>query len=155
MSNEQAQTLDSADIQTILEVLPHRYPFLLVDRIVEMRGAEYGVGVKNVTINEPQFTGHFPGRPIFPGVLIIEGMAQTAGCLVTLGAFGAGARPKSVLFSTVDKCKFRKPVTPGDVLRYEMTRIANKRNIWWYRGEAKVDGKLVAEAELSAMVLMS
>lgn len=153
MSDEQ-KTVGAADIQTILDVLPHRYPFLLVDRIVEMRGADYGVGVKNVTINEPQFTGHFPGRPIFPGVLIVEGMAQTAGCLVTLGAFGPGARPKSVLFSTVDKCKFRKPVIPGDTIRYEMTRIANKRNIWWYRGEAKVEGRLVAEAELSAMVVM-
>ncbi|MBN9062345.1 MAG: 3-hydroxyacyl-[acyl-carrier-protein] dehydratase FabZ [Rhizobiales bacterium 65-9] len=150
----ETKTVEHADIQTILDILPHRYPFLLVDRIVDMRGAESGVGIKNVTVNEPQFTGHFPGRPIFPGVLIVEGMAQTAGCLVSLGAFGPGSRPKSVLFSTVDKCKFRKPVVPGDTLRYEMTRIANKRNIWWYRGEAKVDGKLVAEAELSAMVIM-
>lgn len=154
MAEGQSQVVETVDIQTILSVLPHRYPFLLVDRIVEMRGAEYGVGLKNVTINEPQFTGHFPGRPIFPGVLIIEGMAQTAGCLVTLGAFGPDARPSSVLFSTVDKCKFRKPVVPGDTIRYEMTRLANKRNIWWYRGEAKVGDRLVAEAELSAMVVM-
>jgi 3-hydroxyacyl-[acyl-carrier-protein] dehydratase len=154
MDNATGQTIGTADIMKIMEVLPHRYPFLLVDRVIEMRGTEYGVGIKNVTANEPQFTGHFPDRPIFPGVLIIEGMAQAAGIIVTIGAFGNNARPKSVLFATIDKCKFRKPVQPGDVLRYEMTRIASKRNIWWYRGEAKVGDVLVAEAELSAMVSM-
>ena len=154
MTDKAARAVETADIQRVMDVLPHRYPFLLVDRVIEMRGAESGTGIKNVTVNEPQFTGHFPGRPIFPGVLIVEGMAQTAGVIVSLGAFGADARPKSVLFSTIDKCKFRKPVVPGDTLRYEMTRIANKRNIWWYRGEAKVDGRLVAEAELSALVIM-
>lgn len=155
METSAKAVIESADIHKILEVLPHRYPFLLVDRIVEMRGADYGVGIKNVTANEPQFTGHFPAQPIFPGVLIIEGMAQAAGVLVTLGHYGDGNKPKNVLFSTIDKCKFRKPVVPGDQLRYEMTKIASKRNIWWYRGEAKVNGVLVAEAELSAMVIMS
>lgn len=154
MDTSAKPAIEAADIQKIIEVLPHRYPFLLVDRIVDMRGADYGVGIKNVTANEPQFTGHFPGRPIFPGVLIVEGMAQAAGVLVTLGHYGDGNKPRNVLFSTIDKCKFRKPVVPGDQLRYEMTKIASKRNIWWYRGEAKVNGVLVAEAELSAMVLM-
>ncbi|MGL4325320.1 MAG: 3-hydroxyacyl-ACP dehydratase FabZ [Beijerinckiaceae bacterium] len=154
MDTSAPKTIEAIDIQKILDVLPHRYPFLLVDRIVDMRGADYGVGIKNVTANEPQFTGHFPSRPIFPGVFIVEGMAQAAGVLVTLGHYGEHARPKNVLFSTIDKCKFRKPVIPGDQLRYEMTKIASKRNIWWYRGEAKVDGVLVAEAELSAMVVI-
>ncbi len=154
MNDNPPRVVEGADIRTIMDVLPHRYPFLLVDRIVEMRGADYGVGIKNVTANEPQFTGHFPGNPVFPGVLIIEGMAQAAGVIVTLGAFGPDARPKAVMFATVDKCKFRRPVSPGDTLRYEMTKMAHKRNIWWYRGEAKVGDTLVAEAELSALLQM-
>ncbi|MET0605042.1 MAG: 3-hydroxyacyl-ACP dehydratase FabZ [Beijerinckiaceae bacterium] len=154
MSEIVPQSVETADIQKIMDVLPHRYPFLLIDRMIEIRGSEYGVGIKNVTANEPQFVGHFPGRPVYPGVFIVEGMAQCAGVIVSLGAFGANAKPKGVLFSTIDKCKFRKPVIPGDTLRYEMTRIAYKRNIWWYRGAAKVGDRLVAEAELSALVMM-
>jgi 3-hydroxyacyl-[acyl-carrier-protein] dehydratase len=147
-------TIESADIQKIMDLLPHRYPFLLVDRVVDVRGTDSCVGIKNVTANEPQFMGHFPGRPIFPGVFIVEGMAQTAGVVVAMSGLSGAQRPKSVLFSTIDKCKFRKPVIPGDQLRYELTKIAYKRNIWWYRGLAKVGDTLVAEAELSAVVIM-
>jgi 3-hydroxyacyl-[acyl-carrier-protein] dehydratase len=147
--NETTTSIDTAGIQKILSVLPHRYPFLLIDRIVDIRGDEFGIGIKNVTANEPQFMGHFPGNPIMPGVLMIEGMAQTGGVMALTSVGGTG---KLVFFMTIDKAKFRKPVTPGDRIEYHMTKIAKKRNIWFYRGEAKVDGKLVAEAELSAML---
>ncbi|MBN9443126.1 MAG: 3-hydroxyacyl-ACP dehydratase FabZ [Bosea sp. (in: a-proteobacteria)] len=150
--SEPTTTLDVIDIQKIMACIPHRYPFLLVDRVVEIKGDESGIGIKNVTANEPQFTGHFPERPVFPGVLMIEGMAQTAGVLV-VNARGIGEQHvNSVLFTTIDKAKFRKPVTPGDQLRFHLTKLARRRNIWFYRGEAKVDGVLVAEAEISAMV---
>jgi 3-hydroxyacyl-[acyl-carrier-protein] dehydratase len=154
MTTEAPAALGTADIKAILQVLPHRYPFLLVDRIVEIRGTDFCIGIKNVTANEPQFQGHFPDNPVYPGVFIVEGMAQCAGVIVASSFGASGQRPKSVLFSTIDKCKFRRPVTPGDQLRYELTKIAYKRSIWWYRGEAKVDGRVVAEAELSAMVVM-
>jgi 3-hydroxyacyl-[acyl-carrier-protein] dehydratase len=103
-----------------------------------------------VTINEPQFLGHFPENPVFPGVLLIEGMAQTAGALCALSYKIDG--PKMVYFMTIDKAKFRKPVTPGDTVEYHVTKIAHKRNMWWYRGEAKVEGRVVAEAEIGAML---
>ncbi|HEV7335748.1 MULTISPECIES: 3-hydroxyacyl-ACP dehydratase FabZ [Bosea] len=147
------KSLGVADIQKIMACIPHRYPFLLVDRVIEMDGDASGVGIKNVTVNEPQFTGHFPGRPVFPGVLMIEAMAQTAGVLVVSSRGDDEAAVSTVLFTTIDKVKFRKPVIPGDSLRFHLTKIARKRNIWFYRGEAKVDGVLVAEAELSAMVM--
>ena len=150
---EAAKSLGVADIQKIMACIPHRYPFLLVDRVVEMDGDASGIGIKNVTVNEPQFTGHFPGRPVFPGVLMIEAMAQTAGVLVVSSRGEDEAAVSTVLFTTIDKVKFRKPVVPGDSLRFHLTKIARKRNIWFYRGEAKVDGVLVAEAELSAMVM--
>jgi len=150
---EATTTLGVADIQKIMACIPHRYPFLLVDRVVEMNGDESGIGIKNVTVNEPQFTGHFPERPVFPGVLMIEAMAQTAGVLVVSARANDDAAVRSVLFTTIDKAKFRKPVGPGDTLRFHLTKLARKRNIWFYRGEARVDGALVAEAELSAMVV--
>jgi 3-hydroxyacyl-[acyl-carrier-protein] dehydratase len=143
--------LGTADILKMLELLPHRYPFLMVDRIIQMKGDESAVGIKNVTFNEPQFQGHFPGQPIFPGVLIIEGMAQTAGALCV--AAGLTGKAKSVYFLTIDKAKFRKPVVPGDVLEYHMTRKARRKMMWWYRGEARVAGELVAEAEVGAMLV--
>jgi 3-hydroxyacyl-[acyl-carrier-protein] dehydratase len=130
--------------------LPHRYPFLLVDRIINICGDESGTGIKNVTANEPQFLGHFPGNPVFPGVLIIEGMAQTAGVICNLSKGVDSSTP--VYFLTIDKAKFRKPVVPGDTLEYHMTRTARRKNMWWFRGEAKVAGQLVAEAELGAMI---
>jgi 3-hydroxyacyl-[acyl-carrier-protein] dehydratase len=150
---EATTTLGVADIQKIMACIPHRYPFLLVDRVIEMNGDESGIGIKNVTINEPQFTGHFPDRPVFPGVLMIEAMAQTAGVLVVSARGSDDAAVRSVLFTTIDKAKFRKPVGPGDTLRFHLTKTARKRNIWFYRGEARVDGVLVAEADLSAMVI--
>ncbi len=150
---EATTTLGVADIQKIMACIPHRYPFLLVDRVVEINGDESGIGIKNVTINEPQFTGHFPDRPVFPGVLMIEAMAQTAGVLVVNARGSDDTAVRSVLFTTIDKAKFRKPVGPGDTLRFHLTKIARKRNIWFYRGEARVEGVLVAEADLSAMVV--
>ena len=152
--NEEATGLviESFDIQRLLALLPHRYPLLLVDRIVEVRGDQYGVGIKNVTFNEPHFQGHFPNRPVMPGVLLIEGMAQTAGAMC-VASLGPGHKPSVVYLMTVDKVKFRKPVVPGDQLKYHMTRIAKRRNMWWYSGEAKVDGALVCEAHVSAMLV--
>jgi 3-hydroxyacyl-[acyl-carrier-protein] dehydratase len=145
-------SLGSADIQDVLRFLPHRFPFLLVDRIVEMKGDESCVGIKNVSANEPQFQGHFPGRPIFPGVMIVEAMAQTAGALCVWNMQNT-SRPRLVYFMTIDECRFRKPVVPGDVLHLHMTRIKHRRNMWWFRGEAKVDGAVVAEATISAMII--
>jgi len=147
-----ASVLGVADIQRIMACIPHRYPFLLVDRVIEINGDESGIGIKNVTMNEPQFTGHFPGRPVFPGVLMIEAMAQTAGVLVVNSRGPEDPAVGSVLFTTIDKAKFRKPVIPGDQIRFHLTKITRKRSLWFYRGEARVDGVLVAEADLSAMV---
>ena len=152
MNEATVRTYESYDIQRLLALLPHRYPFLLVDRIVEARGDEYGVGIKNVTVNEPQFQGHFPARPVMPGVLLVEAMAQTAGALC-VAAQASGAKPSVVYLMTIDKAKFRKPVVPGDQVRFHMTRTAKRRNMWWFRGEARVDGALVCEAEVSAMLV--
>jgi 3-hydroxyacyl-[acyl-carrier-protein] dehydratase len=142
--------LESADIATVLKMLPHRYPFLLVDRVIDIDGDDSGIGIKNVTFNEPHFQGHFPGNPVFPGVLMIEGMAQTAGVLCLTKLKSVKSNP--VYFLTIDKAKFRKPVVPGDTLEYHMTKIAQRRTMWWYRGIAKVAGHIVAEAEVGAMV---
>ena len=149
-STNSQQTLESLDIMRLLELLPHRYPFLMVDRIVDILDDESCIGIKNVTINEPHFAGHFPERPIMPGVLLIEGMAQTAGAVCIL-RFASG-QPKLVYFMTIDKCKFRKPVVPGDVVHYHVRKIRNRKTIWKYAAEARVDGALVAEAEISAMI---
>jgi len=144
-----AGEMSALDIQGVMKLLPHRYPFLLVDRIKDMRGDESCIGIKNVTINEPHFQGHFPENPVFPGVLMIEGMAQTAGVMCIIAS---GSTPKSVFFLTIDKAKFRKPVLPGDTIEYHMTRIQRRRTMWWFRGEAKVAGQIVAEAEVGAMI---
>jgi 3-hydroxyacyl-[acyl-carrier-protein] dehydratase len=152
MNEATGRVFESYDIQRLLELLPHRYPFLLVDLIVEARADEYGVGIKNVTVNEPHFQGHFPGRPVMPGVFLIEGMAQTAGALC-VASQAAGSKPSVVYLMTIDKAKFRKPVVPGDQVRFQMTRTAKRRNMWWFRGEAIVDGVLVCEAEVSAMLV--
>jgi 3-hydroxyacyl-[acyl-carrier-protein] dehydratase len=145
------ETLDAIGIQEILQALPHRYPFVLVDRIIGIKADEYGIGIKNVTANEPQFMGHFPNRPVMPGVLVIEGMAQTAGVLC-IRSLGPNAKPNLVYFLTIDKAKFRKPAGPGDTIEYHMRKLSRRRNMWWFRGEAKVAGDLIAEAELGAML---
>jgi 3-hydroxyacyl-[acyl-carrier-protein] dehydratase len=145
------QTVGAADIQKLLSALPHRYPFLMVDKIIEIRGDESAIGIKNVTANEPQFLGHFPGNPVFPGVLLIEGMAQTAGAICVMALPSAG-RAQLVYFLTIDKAKFRKPVVPGDTIEYHMKKLSQRKTMWWFRGEAKVAGQLVAEAEVGAMI---
>ncbi|MFN3656387.1 MAG: 3-hydroxyacyl-ACP dehydratase FabZ [Pseudolabrys sp.] len=142
--------LEAADIAVVLKMLPHRYPFLMIDRVIDIRGDEFGIGIKNVTVNEPHFQGHFPENPVFPGVLMIEGMAQTAG-VMCIAATMTGT-PKNVFFMTIDKAKFRKPVLPGDTIEYHMTRTARRRTMWWYHGEARVRGQVVAEADVGAMI---
>ena len=145
------ETLEAADIARVMAALPHRYPFLLVDRIVEIDGNRSAIGIKNVTINEPHFQGHFPDRPVMPGVLIVEAMAQTAGA-ITVIADGMNA-PPLVYFMTIDKCKFRKPVVPGDRLELHVTLERARGAINKYTCVAKVDGAKVAEAEISAMTV--
>lgn len=152
MTDTGLTTIDCIDIIKLMELLPHRYPFLLVDKIINVRGDESGIGIKNITFNEPQFAGHFPGRPIMPGVLLIEGMAQTAGAMC-VAARTAVAQPKAVYFMTIDKVKFRKPVIPGDTVEFHMTKTRRRNNMWWFRGEAIVAGQKVAEAEVSAMLV--
>jgi 3-hydroxyacyl-[acyl-carrier-protein] dehydratase len=139
------------DINDILKALPHRYPFLLIDRIVNIKSDHSGVGIKNVSFNEPAFLGHFPERPVFPGVLMIEGMAQTAGVIGILSVNGT-QKPNAVYFLTIDKCKFRKPVQPGDTIEYHMRSIGRRKTMWWFHGDAKVNGSIVAEADVGAML---
>ena len=139
------------DIMRIMELIPHRFPFLMVDRIVELTLDEKAVGLKNVTINEPYFQGHFPRDAVMPGVLIIESMAQTAAVLVVETLEGAAAG-KLVYFMTVDDARFRKPVFPGDQLMVEVSKLRSRGNFWKFRGEARVDGTLVAEANFAAMI---
>lgn len=140
------------DIGRIMEMIPHRYPFLMIDKVVELISDVSAVGVKNVSINEPYFQGHFPRRPVMPGVLIIEAMAQTAAVLVveTLGPESEG---KLVYFMSVDGGRFRHPVFPGDCLKIHCLKDRSRGNVWKFRAEAKVDGRLCAEANYAAMIL--
>jgi 3-hydroxyacyl-[acyl-carrier-protein] dehydratase len=147
--SEEKPVLEKMDVMEIMALLPHRYPFLLVDRIIEIDGDRSAIGIKNVTASEPQFQGHFPGNPVMPGVLIIEGMAQTAGAICTRGL---GGMPALVYLMTVDNAKFRKPVVPGDRLEYHVTQVKKRGNIWRFDCVAKVEGVKVAEATVSAMV---
>jgi 3-hydroxyacyl-[acyl-carrier-protein] dehydratase len=147
-----SKKLASADTRRVLELLPHRYPFLMVDRIVDMDADESAVGIKSVTVNEPFFQGHFPGFPVMPGVLIIEGLAQTAGALC-VNHLEASYKPQLVYFMSIDRAKFRHPVLPGDQLHYHVKKIRSRGRAWRFSGEAKVNGKVVAEAEISAMIL--
>ncbi len=143
--------LGTADIGRVMKLLPHRYPFLLVDRIYDMLGDESCVGVKNVTMNEPFFQGHFPQFPVMPGVLIIEGLAQTAGALC-VHSLGQDYKAELVYFMGIERAKFRKPVVPGDQLHYHVKKIRNRGRVWKFFGEAKVNGQVVTEAEVSAML---
>lgn len=140
------------DINRIMKMIPHRYPILLVDRILEFVPGESAVGLKNVTMNEPHFQGHFPTFPVMPGVLIVEAMAQTSAILV-VQTLGAEAEGKLVYFMSIDSAKFRKPVTPGDSLHIHVTKIQNRKSVWKFKGEAMVNGVLCAEAEFSAMIV--
>jgi 3-hydroxyacyl-[acyl-carrier-protein] dehydratase len=136
------------NINEIMQYLPHRYPFLLVDRIIDLQPGKSITGIKNVTFNEPFFQGHFPGQPIMPGVLIIEAMAQVAG----IAAFSSGMEGKAVYFMSIEKAKFRRPVVPGDQLRLEIKVLQQRGNVWKFSGAATVEGKLAAEADFTAMV---
>ncbi len=147
-----AEELDVADIGRIVAMIPHRYPMLLVDRVVDLVADTSAVGIKNVSINEHQFQGHFPSRPVMPGVMIVESMAQTAAVLV-VHTLGAEAEGKLVYFMSIDNCRFRRPVTPGDVMRIHVSKDRSRGNVWRFVGEAKVDGQLVAEAKFAAMIL--
>jgi 3-hydroxyacyl-[acyl-carrier-protein] dehydratase len=153
VTDQTTRTLGSADIHRVMQALPHRYPFLMVDRIRDIDGDDFGIGIKNVTFNEPHFQGHFPAQPVMPGVLLIEGMAQTAGALCVLAHGANGGPPKLVYFMTIDKAKFRKPVVPGDTVEYHVRKIRRRSNIWKFAAEARVDGVKVAEAEVSAMLI--
>lgn len=150
MAETDGGVLEAMDILEIMRLLPHRYPFLLVDRIIDIDGDNSAVGIKNVTMNEPHFQGHFPGQPVMPGVLIVEAMAQTAGA-ICINASGEDS-PSLVYFMTVDGAKFRKPVVPGDRLMIHVRKLKQRGNIWRFACEAKVDGARVAEAEISAMM---
>ena len=143
--------LGTADTRRVMELLPHRYPFLMVDRIVDMDRDESAVGIKAVTVNEPFFQGHFPAFPVMPGVLIIEGLAQTAGALC-VHHLGATYKPQLVYFMGIDRAKFRKPVIPGDRLELHVKKLKKRGNIWRFQCEGIVDGQKVAEAEISALM---
>lgn len=148
--NDGASELETFDIGKILELIPHRYPFLFVDRIVDVDGDNSAVGIKNVTMNEPFFVGHFPGRPVMPGVLVIEGMAQTAGA-ICVNARGTSS-PSLVYFMTIGDAKFRKPVVPGDTLEYRVRKTRNRGNVWKYSAEAWVGDAKAAEATIGALI---
>ncbi|MEQ8285431.1 3-hydroxyacyl-ACP dehydratase FabZ [Thalassospira sp.] len=143
--------LVSVDIQRILEMIPHRYPFLLIDKVVDIATGESATGIKNVTMNEPQFTGHFPQQPIMPGVLIIESMAQTAAILV-VHTLGGDAEGKLVYFMSIDNARFRKPVVPGDVMHIHVVKKQSRGPVWKFESQVKVDGQVVAEATIAAMI---
>lgn len=142
------------DIQRIMQMIPHRYPFLLIDRVVDVVSGESAIGIKNVSINESFFQGHFPQRPVMPGVLLIEAMAQTAAVLV-VQTLGPGSEGKLVYFMSVDDARFRRPVLPGDRLHVHVARKQHRGNVWKFEGKVKVDDKVVADATFAAMILDS
>ncbi|HEV2086189.1 MAG TPA: 3-hydroxyacyl-ACP dehydratase FabZ, partial [Gemmatimonadales bacterium] len=151
MPDETPRILKSADIARIMRLLPHRYPFLLIDRMIDLDGEQSGTGIKNVTINEPFFQGHFPNHPVMPGVLIIEAMAQVGGMLL-LGTI-EDPDQKVVYFMSLDNVKFRRPVLPGDQLRCDLEMLQNRGRTCRMKGMAYVDGQVVAEAEMMARVV--
>jgi len=150
--NDAAVTGVTIDIDRVMAMIPHRYPFLMIDRVVDVVANEGCVGIKNVSINEPFFQGHFPTRPVMPGVLIIEAMAQTAAVLV-VHTLGPASEGKLVYFMSVDGARFRRPVVPGDQLRVHVRKERSRGNVWKFSAEAKVDGQLAAEATYAAMIL--
>lgn len=152
--DDKAVKLSELDVNQIMKLIPHRYPFLMIDKVVDIVKGERAIGEKAVSVAEPHFQGHFPQRPIMPGVLIVEAMAQTAGVLV-VHSLGEGAMNKLVYFMTIDSARFRKPVVPGDLLRIHVTRKQNRGAVWKFDGEAKVGDKLVAEATFAAMIVDS
>ncbi|MEO3430066.1 3-hydroxyacyl-ACP dehydratase FabZ [Pelagibius sp. CAU 1746] len=146
------EEIGSLNVHDIMALLPHRYPFLMIDRVEDIVLGESATGIKNVTINEPFFQGHFPEQAVMPGVLLVEAMAQTAAALV-MYTLGKEAHGKLVYFMTIDEARFRKPVVPGDSVRIQVTRIQNRRSVWKFKGEALVEGTLVANASYSAMIV--
>jgi len=157
MNKQEQNTLETADIMQLLHLLPHRYPFLLVDRIIDIKSDESAIGIKNVTINEPHFNGHFPEAPIMPGVLIVEAMAQTAGAICMLrkeklGEKLAPGKKHIVYFMTIDNAKFRRPVVPGDQLRIHVQKLKGRGKVFRFSCMAEVAGEKAAEAEVTAMI---
>ena len=148
-----SESFKTADIQLIQRIIPHRYPFLLVDKVVDIDGYQSATGIKNVTMNEPHFQGHFPGNPIMPGVTIIEAMAQTAAVMVGT-ALDLADKELLIYFMAIDKCKFRRKVVPGDVLEMQLTTLRGKPGgkVWKFGGVASVEGEMAAEAEFTAMM---
>lgn len=151
-SQQSVQTIEKIDVNRIMQAIPHRYPFLLIDRMVDIVLGEEATGIKNVSVNEPFFQGHFPERPVMPGVLLIEAMAQTAATLVVL-TLGEAFEGKLVYFMTIEGAKFRRPVEPGDQVRIHVKKERHRANVWKFGGVAKVDGVTVAEATFSAMIM--
>lgn len=147
------QVLQQLDIQRIMQMIPHRYPMLLVDKVRDIVPGESCTGIKNVTMNEPIFTGHFPQKPVFPGVMIVEAMAQTSAILV-MHTMGQEAEGRLVYFMGIEEAKFRRPIVPGDQIHIKVQRLQNRRNVWKFKGDAYVDGVLHAEATYSAMIVM-
>jgi 3-hydroxyacyl-[acyl-carrier-protein] dehydratase len=146
-----SETLKSANIELIQRILPHRYPFLLVDKVIEIDGTERGIGIKNITMNEPQFTGHFPGNPVFPGVYQVEAMAQTSTVIAGVG-LDLADKNIGIYFMAMEGVKFRRMVVPGDQLRMEITKLRGGGKVWKFRGVATVDGEVASECEFTAMM---
>jgi 3-hydroxyacyl-[acyl-carrier-protein] dehydratase len=140
------------NIERIMEMIPHRYPFLMIDKVIDVMPGQSAIGIKNVTINEPFFNGHFPGKPVMPGVLLIEAMAQTSAVLV-VETLGKEAEGKLVYFMSIDEAKFRKPVVPGDTVHIRVDKEQSRRNVWKFDCVATVDGTRVAEANICAMIV--
>ena len=149
---ESHQVPQSIDILKIMQSIPHRYPFLLIDKMVEIHAGQSAIGIKNVTVNEPFFQGHFPSHPVMPGVLIVEAMAQTAATLVVM-TLGKAFEGKLVYFMTIENAKFRRPVGPGAQLRIHVDKERSRANVWKFKGVARVDDVAVAEATFSAMIM--
>ena len=142
---------DTIEIDRIRQMIPHRFPMLMIDRVIDVVPNQRATGIKNVSVNEPYFQGHFPTDPVMPGVLVIEAMAQTAAVLV-VATLGPEKEGRLVYFMTIDSARFRKPVVPGDTIHIHVTKMRNRGNVWKFRGEAHVDGTLVSEAVYAAMI---